>query len=293
MADLLINEPVKVCTRCLKSKPLTTEFFSARSDARCGFVSRCKLCVAEIGRIRWTDPEHLARENAKRAVRYANPDFQNRERARQERRKANPLHVESEKARQKRRKASPEFQQKERERSSRRRSDSAYQDKMRSYQKKWYAANAEQRSKITRSWYESNKERLRAHRNSPEIRSRSNKWTREHLKKNPHLKVIRSVGSAIAEILKCGRTSGAFRFLPYTKAELRAHLERQFVRGMNWENYGSAWHVDHIVPQSSFKIDPIDPANCPEFQACWALPNLRPLWKRDNLAKNGRRIHLL
>ncbi len=73
----------------------------------------------------------------------------------------------------------------------------------------------------------------------------------------------------------------------------KAREDMQFLSGMEWANYGTVWHVDHILPQSFFKIDADDPANCLEFQACWALSNLRPLWKRDNLVKNARRSHLL
>jgi hypothetical protein len=67
------------------------------------------------------------------------------------------------------------------------------------------------------------------------------------------------------------------------------HLERQFLSGMTWANRGQ-WHIDHIQPRSSFKfVGPDDP----EFKACWALSNLRPLWKADNLKKNARRTLLL
>lgn len=76
----------------------------------------------------------------------------------------------------------------------------------------------------------------------------------------------------------------------YTVNELAAHLERQFVRGMTWDNYGSDWHIDHIVPRASFTFDG---AEHPEFRACWALTNLRPLWAEDNLAKNAKRQHLI
>lgn len=71
--------------------------------------------------------------------------------------------------------------------------------------------------------------------------------------------------------------------------DLRAHLEKQFSRGMSWENWGD-WHVDHILPLSSFHFDGPDD---PEFRAAWALTNLRPLWARANLAKNNKRTLLL
>jgi hypothetical protein len=76
----------------------------------------------------------------------------------------------------------------------------------------------------------------------------------------------------------------------YTLNQLMAHLERQFLNGMTWENRGNGWHIDHIVPLSSFKFTSPDD---PEFKAAWALTNLRPLWKRDNLEKGSKQMFLV
>lgn len=85
---------------------------------------------------------------------------------------------------------------------------------------------------------------------------------------------------------KTGRT---YSVLGYSAAELMAHIERQFLPGMEWSNIGQ-WHVDHIVPLSSFKYHSTD---CPEFKRAWALTNLRPLWAYDNIRKHAKRTHLL
>jgi hypothetical protein len=77
--------------------------------------------------------------------------------------------------------------------------------------------------------------------------------------------------------------------LGYTIAELRTHLERQFLPGMSWHNMGK-WHIDHIVPLASFTITGPDD---PELKRAWALPNLRPLWARDNIAKGAKTTSLL
>lgn len=290
MADTVIGASHRICTRCGLSKPANLEFFSPK---RSGLTSRCKLCVAEVGRLRWAKPDYHAEALRRRHIKYATTEFQEKEARRQQQRKSDPVHRAKEVSRQKRREADPVYQQKETERNLKRRANEEYRAKIREYSKKWHAANLARHAESAKSWYKKNWAEVRAKRNHPVTRERTNKWTRDHLKKNPHLKVIRSVGSAISEILREGRISGAFRFLPYTKVDLRSHLERQFVSGMSWENYGSAWHVDHILPQASFKIDPSNPTDCPEFQACWALTNLRPLWKHDNQVKSARRTHLL
>lgn len=77
--------------------------------------------------------------------------------------------------------------------------------------------------------------------------------------------------------------------VPYGMDELRDHIERQFTKGMTWENMGD-WHVDHIVPVASFNFtSPEDD----EFKACFALTNLRPMWARENQRKSAKRIYLI
>lgn len=77
--------------------------------------------------------------------------------------------------------------------------------------------------------------------------------------------------------------------LGYTIQQLMTHIEKQFLKGMSWEN-SSDWHIDHIIPLSHFKFSSEDD---PEFKEAWSLSNLRPLWAKDNLAKNNKVTTLL
>lgn len=77
--------------------------------------------------------------------------------------------------------------------------------------------------------------------------------------------------------------------LGYSAEELKAHLERQFLPGMSWSNYGE-WHIDHIVPVASFHFTSM---NDPEIRRAWSLPNLRPLWAEDNRRKHDSVLHLI
>lgn len=75
----------------------------------------------------------------------------------------------------------------------------------------------------------------------------------------------------------------------YTIAELKIHIEKQFLKGMSWDNYGMhGWHIDHIVPKCAFDFSKDE-----EFNKCWSLSNLRPLWAKDNKIKNGKSVFLL
>jgi hypothetical protein len=85
------------------------------------------------------------------------------------------------------------------------------------------------------------------------------------------------------------KTTKTWAALGYTVEQLRDHLEKQFRGRMSWANMGK-WHIDHIVPISSFRISGLDD---PEFRAAWALTNLRPLWKRDNMEKGSKQMFLI
>ena len=74
----------------------------------------------------------------------------------------------------------------------------------------------------------------------------------------------------------------------YTLQDLKKHLEKLFLPGMSWENYGrNGWHIDHIIPRSFFKFNSMEDV---EFRYMWSLDNLQPLWKKDNFEKNDKVI---
>ena len=62
--------------------------------------------------------------------------------------------------------------------------------------------------------------------------------------------------------------------------ELHSHLEKQFIKGMSWENKHK-WHVDHIVPL--YKARTYD-----EVIKLSHYTNLQAIWKKENLVKNKK-----
>jgi len=80
-----------------------------------------------------------------------------------------------------------------------------------------------------------------------------------------------------------------FAMTGYNGHQLRAHLEKQFLPGMTWQNRED-WHIDHIVPIAHFGSYRAGDA---AFTACWSLTNLRPCWALQNQKKGPRRSNLL
>lgn len=63
---------------------------------------------------------------------------------------------------------------------------------------------------------------------------------------------------------------------------LREWIEDKFVGNMAWENYGKVWVIDHIVPFRMFDI-----FNEVDLKICWNYRNLMPIFKHDNVKKQG------
>lgn len=98
------------------------------------------------------------------------------------------------------------------------------------------------------------------------------------------------MGDLIRGALNRGGTSAKFEdFAGYSTEQLKAHLEAQFTKGMDWEKFRlGEIHIDHIVPISSFDL-----SNPDELRSAWAITNLRPLWAKDNMTKSSKRIYLI
>jgi len=93
------------------------------------------------------------------------------------------------------------------------------------------------------------------------------------------------IGPAMGRSLREGKDGRSWEDLVgYTVEQLRRHIEKHFLPGMSWDNK-SKWHIDHKTPTSAFNFDTPDDV---DFKKCWALNNLQPLWKLDNISKKDR-----
>lgn len=168
-----------------------------------------------------------------------------------------------------------------------------------------YATKRTKLLKDKQLYYQENKQRIKAYEkaNKTKIAARMKKYRKENREKiatyqrayerkrksiDPAYRLRKNVSSAVsAACKKQGNTKGGATFLalPYSPHDLVEHLERQFDDKMNWDNYGSYWDVDHIYPQSLLPYDSLDH---PNFQKCWALDNLQPLEKMENIKKSNK-----
>jgi hypothetical protein len=130
------------------------------------------------------------------------------------------------------------------------------------------------------------------YREDPEMRKRialNRKARYQRVKRDADFLIRSAIGNGLREAMRSKGQTCWFDVVGYDGPTLRRHLEKQFAPGMTWANFGH-WHIDHITPTSAFDFirEPLQSA-----AAAWALPNLRPLWRVENLEKHARRTHLL
>jgi len=108
----------------------------------------------------------------------------------------------------------------------------------------------------------------------------------EFIENRARYKLDVNISSAIRKCLK-GQKGGREweKLVGYTLEDLKKHLENQFDEKMNWENYGTYWHLDHKIPKSWFNYEKPEDE---EFKECCALENLQPLEAKKNLIKNNK-----
>lgn len=114
-------------------------------------------------------------------------------------------------------------------------------------------------------------------------KTKRNQWIKEKSKKDILFALKRRMSA---------RTWAAFNLQGYRKNSktaqmlgcswrfLKTHIEKQFTKGMTWENR-HLWQIDHIIPLASAK-------NEDQLKKLCHFSNLQPLWNYDNQSKSDK-----
>lgn len=148
-------------------------------------------------------------------------------------------------------------------------------------------------------WRNENKEKIKQY--NDEYRAAGYKstihsvpWSKKKYRTDPVFNLTVKSRSAVRSLIKrkgLAAGGGSSRYLPFTRIELVAHIEKQFKDGMSWDDLlAGRIHIDHITPVAAFNIKELGDS---EFLPCWSLANLRPIWASENLEKSDRVDFLL
>ena len=158
---------------------------------------------------------------------------------------------------------------------------------MKKYKKEHYKNNKEKDKEYRQKNHEKIKEYKKEHyqKNKNRIIKQQNQYTKARRDNDPLYKLSINIRNLIAISIKNNgytKRSKTYEILGCTYEEFKAHIEKQFTEGMNWDNHGK-WHYDHIKPISHGKTEK-------EILALNHYLNFQPLWAEDNLSKSNN-IH--
>lgn len=132
--------------------------------------------------------------------------------------------------------------------------------------------------------------KLYYNRNKARVLASNNKRYHIRFKKDQKFRLLHNMRSRIHHALKVKKSQQSLKLVGCAVEELKIYLETIFYPHpftgeiMSWDNYGIlGWHVDHIIPISSFNLSDKDQS----LKACH-YTNLQPLWAVDNLAKGDK-----
>jgi hypothetical protein len=117
----------------------------------------------------------------------------------------------------------------------------------------------------------------------PESRKKRNEMLRKRKEEDPVFRIRLNLGARVHDVLH-NKTEVTNALLGCSNGHVKFWLAFQFKPGMSWENYGTEWHIDHVIPIKYFDI-----MNSPnERFACFNWTNLRPLSKKENISKGSK-----
>ena len=148
--------------------------------------------------------------------------------------------------------------------------------------KKWTIEDKEKEKKRFNKWYQKNKK---------EYIKRVTKKRDERLKNDIAFKLQFLCRKRLYKAIKAQnktKLDKTMSLVGCTPNELKAYIESKFDGNMNWENYGSYWHIDHIKPCASFDL-----SNIEEQQKCFHYTNLQPLEAKENMRKGKREAPII
>ena len=106
---------------------------------------------------------------------------------------------------------------------------------------------------------------------------------------DPEFKLLINMRARLGNVLKRKSKSQTTRQLIGVDFEIFTKwIEYQFEEGMTLQNYGSAWHHDHVLPISSFNV--LDEE---ELQKAMNWVNIRPMLPVKNIQKSNKIDHWL
>jgi len=155
-------------------------------------------------------------------------------------------------------------------------------DRLRAKTRLWQARNREKLRAACRHYGRVNQKKLRAYRlkRLPITRKQEREKRRSNTSVRLRVNLRNRIRSAIQNDWKVTKS---LSLLGCSIENFKIYIESKFEPGMSWQNYGTAWHLDHIVPCAIFDLTK------PEHQKrCFHFSNHQPLFATENQRKHAK-----
>lgn len=262
---------MKRCTKCGLSVDEGAMFHKceARKD---GLNCNCKKCRSEHAKQYYCSEKgeevrkrYLRSEKYKEYLKKYRQSAKYKETRKKYRQSENGKEVEN------------EYSQSEEGRKSKKRHRQS--EKYKEKRKKYYQSEKYKETQKKYIQTEQYKEAVKKHRKSA-------KYKETKKKRYAKNKISNCLSGSIRHSLRGNKNGHHWEdIVGWTLQQFKNRFNQLLKPGMTWENHGTVWEIDHIIPLSVHNITSID---CADFKRAWQLSNLQPLFKRDNRSKRNK-----
>lgn len=150
-----------------------------------------------------------------------------------------------------------------------------HREKLNEYSKNWRINNVDKFKSGQKKYYKENKE---------EIIRRNYEYCKYKTSTDSLYKLRRGIRALILVSFRnqfTTKSKKTIEILGCSFEEFKIHLESKFDDKMNWQNQGTYWHMDHIIPISSAETEE-------DVYRLNHYTNFQPLYWEDNLKKSNK-----
>jgi len=150
----------------------------------------------------------------------------------------------------------------------------------------WGKKNTEGHRQNQQDWYSEKGGRAICQARNERYKPIRNARNRERRKTDIHYRLKCCIRNRMSYALKASGLTrkGKIKFIGMDMPTYKIWLGYQFEKGMTWDNYGTYWHVDHVMPCDSFNFVG---ENDDDVNKCFNWKNTRPMVGIENIKKGS------
>ena len=112
------------------------------------------------------------------------------------------------------------------------------------------------------------------------LKEQKTEWCKNERNTNINYRIKKSLAARLRTVLNKSDTT--MNYIGCNIHYFREWLEYNFTEEMNWDNYGSFWSIDHIIPVCKFDLTVEE-----EKFKCWNWSNMMPVTVKYNSSKKN------